>query len=555
MAAEAQPQIEPQGRGPRSRIGALSLKVHHANASLAPEVPDAAILKAAVRHALRDLGRREDDSYWVIQRLKLQFSANPRFQVQGVAEAFARAMKDALSRVLAGQIVQGVRRFESRAHWLAACLWAIRSDDLKNAWPFARYRHLAALPQGDQARLALDAEVADAWVALELLDEEGKLDAFLQVLSERAINGIVANLLQNPDLPVVDQVQPELALAIETARQQGVKGAFASILTALVRLRSSGAADALPTLRALERGRRATAWTPDRRAKPVSVRDQKGQRRLKDNMAVTDQDPRQIPDPMPQRAGNEDNYSPEWETVTTRYAGVFALWRSVEELELPTLLSGGDQEGPQRLALAAALTGPDFADAWRDPALHWLTGYVPDDDETPSPPVNLIQDFIRHYQSWRAPEPVSPTVRQVGASHLLQDCATEDWLAFGSRRYVDRHARRIGPVEAPPPGSRDPVHDANWFRVSHRAKRRPWVILARAAYGDFARRLHGLERSSARWCWEKLLAGEGQLRIGEEATVILPKVDLDVVLRMGAIDSTCLRGARGDVRIQLPEVG
>ena len=62
-----------------------------------------------------------------------------------------------------------------------------------------------------------------------------------------------------------------------------------------------------------------------------------------------------------------------------------------------------------------------------------------------------------------------------------------------------------------------------------------------------------LERSSAAWLWTNVLAGPGQLAPGDDPTLFMPSVPLDLVLRMTGLDGT--RFTLGDgraVTIQLP---
>ena len=116
-------QVQGEAGDPaRSRIGRVQLRVHHAGQVLPPPIPDAEDLIAQLRSVLAGMGQADDGSYWVIKRLNIQFRTNPSAPFGGISQGFAQALKDVLNRVLAGQIVQGVRRFDSRAHWLAECL-------------------------------------------------------------------------------------------------------------------------------------------------------------------------------------------------------------------------------------------------------------------------------------------------------------------------------------------------------------------------------------------------------------------------------------------------
>jgi hypothetical protein len=225
---------------------------------------------------------------------------------------------------------------------------------------------------------------------------------------------------------------------------------------------------------------------------------------------------------------------------------VFLLWRSVVELGLEALWTADMDPGPARLTLAASLAGPARRAAWKDPALHWLAGFVPEPEAGPAPaPPDLEARFVAHMAERAAPRALDPVARSCGRLRLIQDRASEDWLAIGAACGL-----RAGPA---PPELRDPARDIAFFAVARDRRRRPWALLARAAYGDLARRLTGLERSSATWLWTNVLAGWGQLRPDAPARLAMPRVPLDLVLRMTGLDGTAVTLADGRrFRIELP---
>jgi hypothetical protein len=231
---------------------------------------------------------------------------------------------------------------------------------------------------------------------------------------------------------------------------------------------------------------------------------------------------------------------------------LFLLWRSVVELGLEALWPPDEDAAPLRLALAAALAGPDRDSAWRDPALHWLAGFVPPSDSAPvAAPARLEARFRVLMASRAEPRPLDPVARAFGRLRLIQDRSSEDWLALGTARDLARLGAR-----AAPPDLRDPARDIAFFGVGRDRGRRPWALLARAAYGDLGRRLTGLERSSAAWLWSNVLAGWGRLSPGEPARLILPRAPLDLVLRMTGLDGTEVALADGRrFRIDLPGAG
>ena len=535
----------------RSRIGQVQLRLHHNDPTgLPPNLPSKDDIAEAFQRALAELGAAQDDTYWVIQRVDLQFSAESERGAQGIAEALSVAMKTALRRVLAGQNVAGVRRYSRRAAWLSACLWAVHTGTLGEAWPFARYRHLAALPQADQARLMIQREGPElVWAALEILEKNSQLRPFAVRLGARAVQGVL-RLILPAAAPSPKEHEQHLSVLVHQLSQPGQPGIVA-VLRALAQQVAQSSRAPLPA--ASEIG--ALLAAAQRRPKPGAVS------RPPLPMAQKDAAHRSVHGSEGHLALHDENKPParhkttcldpaSGDTLETRFAGVFVLWRSVLALDLLPLLP----DGPARLTLAATLAGPDFHAAWDDAGLHWLTGYAPEEGEDPPPAfAGLAAQFRDHYQDWRLPVPVEPVLCRVGKAWLLQDRSTEDWLHLGSRRAALRAAQRLdGPPKEPRQGARDPAVDLAWFLDARRIARRPFILLARAAFGDFGRRLHGLERASAAWLWERLLAGGGQLVFDETPALCLPSVPLDLVLRMGGLDGHQIDTAQGPLRLLMP---
>ncbi len=234
------------------------------------------------------------------------------------------------------------------------------------------------------------------------------------------------------------------------------------------------------------------------------------------------------------------------EVIDTAHAGVFLLWRSVVEMGLEALFPPRANPGAARLTLAAALAGPDRKAAWSDPALHRLADHAPGEGEQPvAADTDWPRRLLAHWQDWRAPRPVVPSLRRLGASWLLQDRETEDWLALGTARECRRAAEATGSRPGAPAGdARDPVQDFTWFGAARRHDRL-WAVLARFAYADLARRLGGLERSSAHWLSVNLLTGWGRLLPGDPGVIVLPRAPLDLVLRMSGMGGTSVNCGSG----------
>ncbi|WP_299628741.1 hypothetical protein [uncultured Tateyamaria sp.] len=536
------------------RVGALELKLFHHGSGLPPALPEKADIATALQKVLDNCLDPNDPSYWVVRRMTVRFQAEAGQGVPHLVAGFAAQLRDQIAGLLAGEVIEGVRRYDTRAAWLAACLWAQADGTAAHQWQFARYRHHAALPPADAVRLTLAAEPDVALPALALIAREDRMRLFCTRIGDVGCRAILRVLLpavrgQRPTL------SPTLMARLVHERTATPKRSFGAALTALVDVASTEPHAPMPSFAVVERAIRLASEAENAGAvtyvEPVPSDSAP--------MPKTDTEPAQAhsvkPETRPQRISSASPQgAPELSAgIETGFAGVFVLWRSVMELKLVDLLPAGDAAGPARLALAAALAGRAYHEAWNDPALHWLCDHVPKDYAMPDPPPDLAARFAVHFAARRHPFPVVPTVTRVGRLSIVQDRHTQDWLWLGDGRRADRLIRRMGAgPQLPAPDARDPAVDLAWFDIRHRAARRPWVLLARAAYGDFARRLHGLQGASAAWSWDRLLAGWGRLEPGGPASIRLPSVPLDLVLRMGGMGGTLVETASGPVMLQLP---
>ncbi|MDJ0628982.1 MAG: hypothetical protein QNJ44_12040 [Rhodobacter sp.] len=538
------------------RVGALRFRLHRAGGDGAVDLPDPDALSAALEATLRNVLDSNDPGYWVVRRLALPFRVDGQIGPAYLAELFARQFGVVLRRILAGEIVEGVQRFDSRAHWLAACLWAQACGAAAGQWQFARYRHLAALPPGDAVRLTIEQEIAAAPAALALLAETSRIRSFCDRIGDGAARAVLRQLLDRSGQAAT--LDPGLKRRFEEERRAAPGRGHAAMLAAIARSVHARPDRPLPSSGAARRAIRlaTAAIAPPAGFEAASTRPRTiGRPRAgaARNAAV---DARPEAGEAKRREVQFQQRPDEGLTIETPYAGIFVLWRSVLELDLPSLLPTGDAAGAARLGLAAALAGPEHARAWADPALHWLCDHRPEKAGPPPSPPAIERRLVAHFTAWRYPEPVVPVLSRSGRVNVLRDGATGDWLALGDRRLCERTARPTGRAPGPaPPGMRDPAVDLDWFGLRHRRSRRGWALLARAAYSDFARRLHGLGGASAAWLWDKLLAGRGTLVLGEPSEMCLPRVQLDLVLRMGALDGTVIDAPGGPVRLSLPGAG
>ncbi len=546
----AAPDLATERAGASLRIGVLRLRVRHAE-TLPPVLPDRETLDRSLSAALGDLLDPLDPSHWVIRRLVLPFRAEAGPAHEPIPEAFARSLRHAIRRILAGEIVEGVHRYDSRAHWLAECLWSQAHGTAEGAWIFRRHRARSVLPAGDAVRLTVAAEPACAPTALALLARDHRIRTLAARIGEPACRAVLRSLLPAGTAPDPG-VPTRLLRLIDRERSAQPGRPLAAALCAVLRARHADAGAPLPNLGAVLRpllaiGPRPPASRAGSSSPDIPPRPQKAAASAKAGTCPSDPDHRQ----RPQGAAITPMNSLPAVELETAFAGVFVLWRSVVELDLLALLPQGTEAGRARLALAATLAGPDHEAAWHDPALHHLCDHIPDGPPPASP--DAVRRFPAHHAARRHPRPVRPTLTRAGRLSVLRDAETGDWLALGGARACAEARATLGrPFEPSPAGARDPCIDLDWFGVRHRRARRGWAILARAAYADFGRRLYGLEGSSAAWLWVRLLAGWGSLRPGPPAELDLPRVPLDLVLRMGGLDRTVIGTPGGPVRLCLP---
>jgi hypothetical protein len=537
----------------RLGIGRVRLVLRHALGRRPPPAPDGNALAEAISDALATMLDPGDPAVWVVRSLAVPAHADGAPGASELARAVALRLREAVGRILRGEKADGVIRYPDRPAWLAALLWDHVRGEARGRWVYARFAALDALPLAFVPRQLFAMEPDLAVPALLRLAAAGRLRAFAAAIGESGARPLLPLVLvQRP----AARAEPRAAAALArrllaNAGPALPAGSSRALLVALVESVAAAPGESLPD--------RATAMAAQARA-----------------LAALAPPPPPVPRPAPTGTARSDRRSPSLPasppararrpasgeaapgaapalapdaTVDTPHAGVFLLWRSVVELGLEALWPTDVDPGPHRLALAASLAGPARRAAWDDPALHWLTGFVPEPGAAPiAAPPGLEARFLAHMAERAEPRALHPVARSCGRLRLVQDRDSEDWLAIGAAREV----ARLGSAPAPPE-LREPARDIAFFGVAGNRQRRPWALLARAAYGDLARRLVGLERSSAAWLWTNVLAGWGRLAPGEPARLRMPSVPLDLVLRMTGLDGTDVALADGRrFRIELP---
>jgi hypothetical protein len=307
-------------------------------------------------------------------------------------------------------------------------------------------------------------------------------------------------------------------------------------------------------------------------------------------------------------------------SLATPFAGVFLLWRSAVEIGLDRLVAQGldaPRACLRRLALAARLAGPAWRAALEDEAVQWLAGIAePPSDDAIAAALTFSdtehgatgRGLCNRLLDLRPPTPLSLLLQHHGDAVVLQDAQRQDWLAAaadgppaadlagaeiawlllregiaiervpevyrGWRRceLPDSGFALLAPGSVPPHestiararqaiGALRPVGgDLSYFDAGDAAgdprSALLWAVLARAAHSDLARRLPGLELSSALYLGRNVVQGQGTFarNIGEhDAEVVLPSAPIDLVLRMTGLDRTVLRLDDGrSMLIRLP---
>ncbi|HEX8224025.1 MAG TPA: hypothetical protein VF605_09435 [Allosphingosinicella sp.] len=547
------PETRVETAAGRLGIGRMRLVVRHARGRRPPPVPDGEELGTAIADALATMLDPGDPAVWVVRSLVVPAYAEYAPGAAELARAVAQRLREAVARVLRGEKAEGVIRYPDRAAWLAALLWDHVRGEARGRWAYARFAALDALPLAFVPRQLFAMEPDLAVPALLRLAAAGRLRAFASAIGESGARPLLPLVLTGRPTARTEP-RAAAALARRLVANAGPALPVASgraLLVALIEAAAAAPGEA-PLDRATATAAQAQALAAPAPA-PASNPAPAG--------ATSSRYASPSPASPPSTAALAPAPAPAAPTlrpaaplapdgiVDTAYAGLFLLWRSVAELGLEALWPPDVDPGPMRLTLAASLAGPDRDSAWNDPALHWLAGFVPEPGSGPiAAPPGLEARFRAHMARRAEPRPLHPVARSCGRLRLVQDRGSEDWLAVGTAR--DTAPLRAAPA---PPDLRDPARDIAFFGLARDRPRRPWALLARAAYGDLARRLVGLDRSSGAWLWTNVLAGWGQLVPGEPARLHMPRVSLDLVLRMTGLDGSDVALADGRrFRIELP---
>jgi len=395
------------------------------------------------------------------------------------------------------------------------------------------------LPLAMVARQLFAAEPMEAMPVMARLYEQNRLVPFAAAIGEAGARGLLAQIAiasATADARAADWIAERLARAVRASSLP-----LTSQRALLVGVGGSAETIGRPTRATLLA---AHAIAARKAAGPTgrgSIRDDPvGADQTASPSASTNQD-------AARWGASETEDAQPVDAIDTPLAGVLLLWRSVRALELESLFPRGAAAGHAALTLAATMAGPQRDAAWRDPALHWLAGFVPGETDRPLAPDPAMADrFAAHLATRASPSTIDTFEQQYRGLRIVQDSRTEDWLALAAAKGD----------QCLTPGRRDPARDIAFFGIARAPRRRAWALLARAAYADLGRRLTGLDRSSTAWLWANVLGGWGRIEPGTPTRLVMPRVPLDLVLRMTGLDG--MRFSLEDGRtidIQLPGRG
>jgi hypothetical protein len=515
---------------------------------------------SALEELLAPLLDPADPSVWIIRRLALSAIVDGGDAGQA-ARCFGLALRGALKRALHGEDGQGIVRFADRAAYLARLLADVARGDGFDRWYHFRYAHLRPLPVAHALSQAIAANRDDAPAALAVLESAGELAGVIAALEEAGAGRVVA-LLSGGPRDAEARTPVEALLAPQTVRAATVRwGRGARLRLALLATAARRSGSSVPVILAaidnlIDRDNPTAEHHAPQSEPHLDVEHPTSRRR---STTPAGPAPRRIgiastanSPASKARSARQVSFAA---SIETPFAGLFLLWRSVVELGLERLLPEGPDGPRARLTLAATLAGRQWRGALADPALHWLTGCDPAGEATPAEPApQLPAAFATYMAAHAAPRAIQLVEQRQGRFRVTQDAATEDWLELARG---ENHEPNEPAIPATGPALRPIARDLGYFGLLDDDPPHPsWVLLARAAFGDLGRRLPGLERSSATYLAANIVMGKGQLDLGVEAKVTLPRAPLDLVLRMTGIDGTTVRLADGrTVCLRLPGAG
>jgi hypothetical protein len=502
---------------------------------------------ALLEDALAPLLDDGDETVWIIRRLDLSICVSGG--ERDVALGLATALAAAIARVLRGDgDGGGIVRFASAAAYLARLLGDLARGDAFERWYHQGRRQLAALPVVDAIVHAVATDPETGRRALALLAAEGRIDEIVAALGDigaaRLLRALAPPSRAPPALPAAIAPPPPI-IAAAVGRWRHGEAARLVLFAHLLAISGASAgacgAAAATALRASAAGQ-ARHSVAARRAAGSRARTDAATR-LRRGRRLTGASSAQA------AAASPAAFSPG-DVLETRFAGIFLLWRSVIALGLDRLLPEGEAGAAARLTLAATLAGPERHLAMADPALHWLTGHDGRAIRAARAPPGLAQAFARHIEADAAPRRLEPVEQRHGRLRVIQDRVSEDWIRLLPE---DDDAPSLDPA---PSKARPIGRDLAYFGLSGLRDRGrfPWVLLARAAYGELGRRLPGLDRSSAAWLAANVVAGTGRLVLGDVPELVLPPVAMDLVLRVTGIDKSLVTTSEG-VRYRLRLAG
>lgn len=611
----------------RVRIGRLNLETRvpyqqavHASPASDPSPAFTGDFAAALGDVLATTCDAGDPSVWIIGRLDFDLAGGPIWESRRTADALAEQMRKTLLRVFSGEASDLAICFPDRAAYLAQFLSDLADGTAGDRWYFSAFRHFDAIPAGIAACMVLEAEPDHAFSVLVALNTRGRLPRFLARLSDAEASRILRLL---GDKTGTEPTQKAMTSVCEFLLKQAAALPLPmSPKKRLELLISIGAVINLPpevllTALAAVTARIQTISTPADVA-PTKL-DLPGENVRADNLKPESPGTDKLKRLITLLAGSTHpgrkhvkGIRAAVDGIVTPRAGVFLLWRSVMELQLDAVLTGGcdaAEARARRHRLAIALSGPAQAEAADDGALRWLTRYEPEVDGAgalASGDAALLQQaLLRTLTGLRPARPLRLAMARENGITVLQDLLTQDWyfvrgegvvpglpdcdiasilvpaniapelcdkspgwapVALCDERHIllTRHARQDDGLLAEAsravadlrPVGPDLAYLSGADGFSEMGL--TMMLFARAAYADLGRRLPGLMLSSAAYLGRNAIHGIGRLRgnlpghAEVDAEVDLPSMPFDFIWRMTGMDGTVFRLADGrSVRLNM----
>jgi hypothetical protein len=363
-------------------------------------------LGAECARDLDSLGGPDDSSIWFIPALELEFAIPTSAAPDRLPRAFAARLAQSLA-VCLDQPQPETRVFRDRAAYVAAFVGDLLAGRAWDRWIYAEFDGLRSLPEGTAAAEALIREPEMAIPVLRELARTGRLEPLLRILGTGDLTRLVRICAGGDPTPEAANQSPVFEPAGQTGTQsvsqfaastddsranlwhrllallQGsISAPDAAMVEPAARLPASGFGKGLPSTNGTPSLGREILSETKATLPPPELREGSGSPAKED--ADTDLPADASSGAAWQRTAPPTPAStPESWVLSSRYAGMVLLLRSLVELHLDEAIEGLNVAATGDTDLRAAVRawvvmgafGPQFTAALAtDPALLTLTG-------------------------------------------------------------------------------------------------------------------------------------------------------------------------------------